>query len=91
MNKEEKSQLERKVQIIAEGEEETIEEEIEVVGDAASPPLSKSFKASGSGSPKAATTKDSSYLAVDKKDSRNTKADQYHTFAEEPIEYTESF
>mmetsp|Transcript_30498 Transcript_30498/g.37544 ORF Transcript_30498/g.37544 Transcript_30498/m.37544 type:complete len:102 (-) Transcript_30498:558-863(-) len=69
------------------GEEETIEEEIEGVDHSISPAVSKQKPVSS----KAATTKDSSSEAEGQKSSRNRKNDATCTFAEEPIEFSESF
>ena len=82
MNKEQLSELKQDL-VIKEGEEEPIEEEIEGGAEGTqSPPIIK--HKSSSSNP--ATTKDSS-----DKESRNRKEDQYATFADEHIEYSESF
>jgi len=69
------------VKSIAEGEEETIEEEIEAVGDATlpMPVLSSKIK----GVPATAATQNQSGLALETLASRNAKPDPYHTFADE--------
>lgn len=83
MSKEQKNELER--EIIQEGEEEPIEEEIE--GANISPNIRKQKAESHSSNEKApSTTKDSSSEVA----SRNKK-DPHQTFVEEQIEFSESF
>ena len=85
MSSQDKLDLERR---ILEGEEEPIEEEIEGVEHSTiSPAVSKQKPASS----KAATTKDSSSEVEGKASSRNNTKDVTCTFAEEPIEFSESF
>ena len=79
MTEAQKDALQR--EIIQEGEEEPIEEE----NEGASPPIQKQKTANQSSQP--ATTKDSSSEAH----SRNHKKDELHTFADEQIEFSESF
>ena len=71
-----------------EGDEDTIEEEIEGAADATISPLHSNSKQQKAGAATSATKDSSSEPPVS---SRNHQNDATCTFAEEPIEFSESF